>query len=89
VTTATEITFGQRVRELRAQRGWRKELLAATAGVTVRAVELWESDHRRPQFATLLRIARAFGLTVDELISGTSSDSNDQGDTDAPDAETH
>ena len=49
--------------------------IAEVAGVSVQAVQQWESGETKPSVDKLLLVARFYGVTVDELIGGT----NDEG----------
>ncbi|MGM9662917.1 MAG: helix-turn-helix domain-containing protein [Oscillospiraceae bacterium] len=62
--------FSEKLRTLRAQRGMTQEELAAVAGVSRNAVSKWENGRGYPNWESLKRISREFGVTVDELIGG-------------------
>jgi transcriptional regulator with XRE-family HTH domain len=60
--------FGKRVRILREERGWSQSDLAAKAGLnTVSGIELGEADL---EFDALMKLAKAFGMSVGELLQG-------------------
>lgn len=60
--------IGERVYWLRDERGWTQEELARAAGVSPTTVSHIESGTiRRPRINTIRRLARAFGLSTDEL----------------------
>lgn len=67
-------SLGDRVRRLREKRGirWASDLDDA-AGLTRGHTALIESGVRGSRMTawTALKLARAFGITVDELLSGT------------------
>jgi transcriptional regulator with XRE-family HTH domain len=65
-----DLTFGERLHQLRLRRGLSKEAVAAQAYVTLRAVDYWEAGTRNPQLETLTRLARAMNCTVEWLATG-------------------
>src|SRR5205809_4952949 len=60
--------LGSRVRQLRTARGWSLEALAAASGVSRSMLSQIEREQANPTLAVTLRIARAFGLTLGELL---------------------
>ncbi|MBT9555938.1 MAG: helix-turn-helix domain-containing protein [Myxococcales bacterium] len=58
----------QRIREHRAKRGWTQAKLAERAGLALGTVGLAERGKHDPHHVTLDAIARAFGITVEELM---------------------
>jgi transcriptional regulator with XRE-family HTH domain len=60
--------LGARVKHLRAQRNWSLEALAGASGVSRSMLSQIERDQANPTLAVTLRIARAFGLTLGELL---------------------
>lgn len=62
-----EISFGQRLAQLRKLRGMTQLELAQILGVTNQAVSKWESDMCCPDIMLLPELADAFGVTVDTL----------------------
>src|SRR6267154_1494347 len=60
--------LGSRVKHLRAGRGWSLEALAAASGVSRSMLSQIEREQANPTLAVTLRIARAFGLTLGELL---------------------
>jgi molybdate-binding protein/DNA-binding XRE family transcriptional regulator len=69
VGTVTEITQpdGARLRLARQARGLSQQQLAGVAGVTRQAVSAVESGHSDPSLRVALGLARALGMTVEEL----------------------
>jgi transcriptional regulator with XRE-family HTH domain len=63
------------VKGLRADRGWSLEALAAASGVSRSMLSQIEREEANPTLAVTLRIARAFGLALGELLElpGASS----------------
>lgn len=60
--------FGARVKQLRNARNWSLEALAAASGVSRSMLSQIERDKANPTLAVTLRIARAFGLGLSELL---------------------
>jgi len=60
--------LGSRVKHLRAGRNWSLEALAAASGVSSSMLSQIEREQANPTLAVTLRIARAFGLTLGELL---------------------
>jgi transcriptional regulator with XRE-family HTH domain len=60
--------LGGRVKHLRGARGWSLEALAHASGVSRSMLSQIERERANPTLAVTLRIARAFGLTLGELL---------------------
>jgi transcriptional regulator with XRE-family HTH domain len=59
--------FGRRLRQLRQQRGWTQEELAARADVGYRYISDIERGVRNPTMVGIARIAEALGCDPGEL----------------------
>lgn len=62
------MTLGQRIQELRKQRGMSQESLGDALGVSRQAVSKWEGDNGIPELDTLIAMSRLFGVTVGQLL---------------------
>jgi transcriptional regulator with XRE-family HTH domain len=60
--------LGGRLKHLRSARGWSLEALANASGVSRSMLSQIEREQANPTLAVTLRIARAFGLTLGELL---------------------
>jgi transcriptional regulator with XRE-family HTH domain len=60
--------LGARVKQLRNDRGWSLESLANASGVSRSMLSQIEREQANPTLAVTLRIARAFSLTLGELL---------------------
>lgn len=60
--------LGNRVKQLRAERGWSLEALAGASGVSKSMLSEIEREQANPTLAVTLRIAQAFELSLGELI---------------------
>lgn len=64
------MTFGEMIQARRSVLGMSQERLAELVGVSRQAVSKWEVGDALPDTDRLLPLARALGVTVDELLSG-------------------
>lgn len=62
--------FNVKLQELRKQKGITQEELAESLYVSRTAISKWESGRGYPNIDSLKTIAKFFGITVDELLSG-------------------
>jgi transcriptional regulator with XRE-family HTH domain len=60
--------LGARVKELRATRGWSLDALAQASGVSRSMLSQIERDQANPTVAVTLRIARAFAMSLGDLL---------------------
>ena len=63
-----ENIFGERLRELRRERGVGQVELANRIGVSKSIISLWENGLREPTISNLVAIAKYFGVTADYLV---------------------
>ena len=63
------MTLGEKIQYYRKKNKLSQEELAARVGVSRQAVSKWELDDTTPEVDKLLALARAFGVTADELLS--------------------
>ena len=66
------MNFGNKILELRKQKGVTQEELAAELGVTAAAVSKWENGYTLPDILMLCALADFFAVTTDELLGRTS-----------------
>ena len=60
--------FGKRLKELRTEKGLSQQQLGEVLGFCNQTVSFWESGSREPDLDTLLKIARYFDGTLEELL---------------------
>lgn len=60
--------IADRIRELRAARGWSQAELARRLGVTRNGVNSWEQGLSMPSPACLVDLARTFSVSTDYLL---------------------
>ena len=58
-----------RVKELRARRGWTQEQLAHAVGVSRQSINSIERQRYEPSLALALAFARVFGLATDDIFT--------------------
>lgn len=63
-----------RLKTLRAERGWSQQDLAAQLGVSRQSVIAIESGKFDPSLPLAFRIARAFGLSIEAIFSDAQPD---------------
>jgi transcriptional regulator with XRE-family HTH domain len=62
------VALGERIRQLRQERGWRQIDLAEEAGIHENYVSDLEQGNKEVCLRTLQAIAKAFDLTVADLL---------------------
>ena len=65
-----KVQIGANIAALRRQRGLTQAELAERLNYTDKAVSKWERGDSIPDAVTLVQLAREFGVTLDELVSG-------------------
>jgi transcriptional regulator with XRE-family HTH domain len=70
--------LGRRVKKLRSDRGWSLEELASVSGVSRSMLSEIERERANPTLSVTYRIARAFGLSLQDLIESADSASSIQ-----------
>lgn len=63
-------TVGFRIAQLREGRGWKQRELARRLGMVADRLSKIERGVREPRLAELMELARAFRLTLDEVVFG-------------------
>ncbi|MBQ7337078.1 MAG: helix-turn-helix domain-containing protein [Clostridia bacterium] len=64
------MTIGQRICELRKEKGYSQEYVAERLDVTRQAVSKWETDQCEPDTYNLIALSELFGVTVEYLATG-------------------
>ena len=64
------MTFAERLRELREAKGWTQTHLGTLCHLGTSGISMLESGDRYPGWIVMRRLARAFGLTLSELLDG-------------------
>ena len=63
--------FGDRLKELRIERGVKQSEIAKMLSMSKMAVSHWENKHSEPDIEQLKILARFFGVSVDYLVGYT------------------
>ena len=63
-------SLGETLKTHRTSRGFTQEYVAETLGVSRQAVSKWENGTSDPSTANLMALAKLYGLSVDELLTG-------------------
>ena len=64
------MSFGARLKEARNRAGLQQKELAARSGLSLRTIQNWEGDKRRPShFDAVADVARVLGVSSAELLS--------------------
>lgn len=66
------MTLGEKLRSLRAEKGWDQEALAERLDVSRQAVSKWELDKTVPEVKYIVAISELFGVTTDYLLKDTA-----------------
>ena len=74
-STVLAVELGNRIRQLRAERGWSQRELARRVGVSSKSViSYYELGERFPSYEVLIKLANVFGVTTDYLLQGVGKD---------------
>ena len=63
------MTFGEKLKKLRTDKGLTQDELAAEIFVTRTAISKWESERGFPNIESLKSLAKYFSISLDELLS--------------------
>jgi len=64
--------LGAYIRKVRRARGWGQEELARRSGISSPHVSRIETGERDPSFATMIKVAKALGLSLDQIADATT-----------------
>jgi len=74
IMVSVKETLGQRLRKVRKQRGFSQTELAEAISSSQRAICSYEQDRTAPPAHLLPKMAKAFGISLDELMGLTPND---------------
>ena len=63
--------FGERLRELRIERGLGQNALARTLGLSNASISYWETGKQEPTASTIFKLASFFDVSSDYLLGLT------------------
>lgn len=66
--------LGEKIYHLRKEKGLSQSELGDLLGVSNKAVSKWETDEANPEISLLPKIARIFGITIDDLLENADDD---------------
>lgn len=72
--SAIRKAFGERVKQLRKQKGWTQKVLGNMIGVTYTQLNKYEGGTNAPPLDKLNALASALGASIDYLITGNVND---------------
>lgn len=68
------MTFGEKLKNYRMEKGLSQEKVAEYLGVSRQAVTKWESDQSMPASGNLLALSSLYGISLDELVGSRSQE---------------
>jgi transcriptional regulator with XRE-family HTH domain len=71
--------MGHRLKRLRQEAGLSQSQLARAAGVPEGSLRNWEQGRREPLFGTAVRLARAMGISLDDLAGPAPAPTSGEG----------
>jgi len=66
--------LGEQIKKLRIAKKMTLAVIAERLGVTTSAIASYENGSRKPSFDMLIKIARLFNVTIDNLLGYTNKD---------------
>ncbi|MCT4544594.1 MAG: helix-turn-helix domain-containing protein [Vallitalea sp.] len=72
------MSFGERLKKLREERGIYQRDLATYIGVTPTTISYYESNTKKPKMDKLNKIADFFGVTIDYLLGEETANEIDE-----------
>lgn len=68
------MSFGERLQNLRKQKGHSQEMLAAKLNVSRQSVSKWENDDTYPEVDKMISLSQLFDVTLDYLVKENSEE---------------
>ena len=75
--TASELDMNNRLRVLRAERGWSQAELGGRLGVSRQAVNAIETGKHDPSLPLAFRLARLFDMQIEEIFADEPNGATD------------
>lgn len=63
------MTIGERIKELRIEKGLSQMHLAKLTGVSQKAIDYWERNVNEPKVSYVIALVRVFEVTFDEFFT--------------------
>lgn len=70
------MTLGEKIYQLRKQKGYSQEELAEKLNISRQSVSLWENNQTVPSIDCLIELSKLFGVTLDEICGNNIDDNN-------------
>lgn len=64
------VKIGEKIKELRLEKGISQMQLGKLIGVSQKAVDYWERSVNEPKSSYIIALVRVFGITFDEFFEG-------------------
>lgn len=61
--------LGNKIKELRLEKGLSQEQLANAIGVSQKAIDYWERNVNEPKASYIIALVKYFGITYDEFFT--------------------
>lgn len=62
-------SFGKALKNLRLEKQLTQHELGKTLGVSQRVISFWENGNAEPDLETVLKIAKYFNVTIEEMLN--------------------
>ena len=69
-------TFGERLKKLRQKVGLSQEQLALVTNVSIKTIQRWEWGERQPRIEDIKALAKALGVTENDLLNDSPPESS-------------
>ncbi len=66
--------LGDRIKELRLERGYTQKKLAQLIGVSQKAVDYWERSVNEPKASYIISIVKVFEISFDDFFENVTND---------------
>lgn len=63
-------SIGEKIKELRLEKGLSQMQLSKLIGVSQKAVDYWERSVNEPKASYIIALVKVFGITFDEFFEG-------------------
>jgi transcriptional regulator with XRE-family HTH domain len=63
-----DVSFGERLKQLRKEKGWSQDELAFHAQIDGRQVSRYENDRVMPSVDVIIKMAKAYDVSIDYLL---------------------
>ncbi|MBQ2702185.1 MAG: helix-turn-helix transcriptional regulator [Clostridia bacterium] len=63
------MNVGEKIKELRLEKGLTQAQLAKEVGVSQKAIDYWERNVNEPKASYIIALVKVFGITFDEFFS--------------------